>query len=182
MNLIFSSKPIFTNYKLHLNITSRVEIISILRKLELETNKTQIGWELRSKALLLEFLICLSRAWDEGSNSETLPDYEIAASASALTEILKMPLKNEISIEDMAHKVGYTPEHFSRTFKKLSGLSPSAYFTSIKMASAADMLLNTKTSITQIAESIGFEDVNYFSRVFKKETGMTPSSFRTQNL
>lgn len=182
MNLIFSPISLSTNYKLHLNITSRLEIIYILRKLESETSKMQLGWELRSKALLIEFLICLSRAWDEGTNSETLPDHEIAASASALTEILKMPLKNEISIEDMAHKAGYTPEHFSRTFKKLSGLSPSAYFTSLKLASAAEMLLNSKTSIAQIAESIGFEDVNYFSRVFKKETGMTPSSFRAQNV
>jgi AraC-like DNA-binding protein len=181
MNQIFSPKPKVGNCKIHLSIISRLEIISILRKLEIETNKKPIGWELRSKALLMEFLICLSRAWVDGNETITLPDNEIAASASMLSELLKIPFKYEISIEDIAQKAGYTPEHFSRTFKKLSGLSPSTYFTSLKIASAAEMLLNTKASIAQIAESIGFEDINYFSRVFKKETGMTPSSFRVQN-
>ena len=40
------------------------------------------------------------------------------------------------------------------------------------------MLESTKKSITQIAEEVGFSDVNYFIRIFRQEEGMAPSKYR----
>lgn len=69
--------------------------------------------------------------------------------------------------------------HFCRFFKKNFGKTPLAYINEYRIEKACDMLLSTTASITEIALSSGFEDINYFSRTFKKLKGVSPSQFRT---
>ncbi|WP_281235499.1 helix-turn-helix domain-containing protein [Flavobacterium gelatinilyticum] len=43
---------------------------------------------------------------------------------------------------------------------------------------AKKLLLDQSTSISEIAHTLGFENLPYFSRLFKKETGQTPMKYR----
>ena len=49
----------------------------------------------------------------------------------------------------------------------------------ILLAAIAEiMLLKTDLKIKEIAESVGYESVEYFQRLFKKKTGLTPCGYR----
>jgi len=143
-----------------------------------QLNEMLSGWELSSKALLTDLLVHLSRIWDNYNQVTDPTDPCLTASALGMIHILEQSLDSRMSIEQMAHNTGYSPEYFSRVFKKLTGITPSACITSMRIATAAQELLESDASISKVAEISGFEDVNYFSRLFKKETGKTPSEFR----
>lgn len=42
------------------------------------------------------------------------------------------------------------------------------------------MLKSTDASVTEIAASVGYGDINYFSRIFKKIMKVSPSGFRSR--
>lgn len=82
-----------------------------------------------------------------------------------------------ITFEDAVHYSGYSASHFSKMFKKLSGMSFSEYLNIIKVENAI-LLLQTHSSIamTAVCEKCGFSTVRNFNRVFKNITGYSPSS------
>jgi AraC-like DNA-binding protein len=167
--------------KIHLKPNSRFIIMEILKKIQAECAMRDSGWKIRSKALLIDFLVNISRVWGKTGPEKDFPQTSkesLPYTPYSMIEILENSQNNRKSIESMASEMGYSAEHFSRLFKKLTGISPSAYLTSMRIAAAAEKLMDERLSITDVAEITGFEDVNYFSRVFKKETGKTPTEFR----
>ena len=171
--------------KTRLKADSRYAISHLLKKLQTECLNKPTGWKIRAKALLTDYLVCLSRVWGKEDSSNT-PNYGLSAqikqellyTPSGMMQLLEASENNRMSVEEMASTLGYSPEHFSRMFKKLTGITPSAYLTSMRISVAAEKLMDERLSIAAVAEITGFEDVNYFSRIFKKETGKTPSEFR----
>jgi AraC-like DNA-binding protein len=83
-----------------------------------------------------------------------------------------------ISAESMADLAGMSLAHFSRVFKKASGLTFSEYLTLTRIDVAKHRLRTTGDTIDEIARVSGFENVAYFHRVFKRKTGVTPGDFR----
>lgn len=82
-----------------------------------------------------------------------------------------------ITFEDAALYSGYSASHFSKVFKKLSGISFSEYLNIIKVENAIILLHdNSNATITSICQKCGFSTVRNFNRVFKTVTGYSPSS------
>lgn len=83
-----------------------------------------------------------------------------------------------ITLEEIADKINLTPTYLSRKFKKVTGATFKEYVTQIRIRQAAQRLLTTDDSITEIALDCGFSNSNYFKDCFKKETGVSPRTFR----
>ena len=83
-----------------------------------------------------------------------------------------------ISVPELAREFGYHEKYFSMLFKKKTGKSVKKYVDDIKMERARYLLLNTDAYVTEIAEQLGYEDVQNFYHVFKKAANCTPSEFR----
>ena len=82
---------------------------------------------------------------------------------------------SDITLSSLSKKFSVSREHFSRLFKKETGLGFSKYLNSLRLQYAEQMLKNSETqNITQIAELCGFEDSNYFSKKFKEVYGISP--------
>lgn len=81
-----------------------------------------------------------------------------------------------ITFEEAVRYSGYSASHFSKTFKKLTGMSFSEYLNIIKVENAIMMLRNKNASITSISRNCGFATIRNFNRVFKKITGYSPKS------
>lgn len=86
--------------------------------------------------------------------------------------------REQHSLKEIAKKVGLSPYYLAHIFPQEVGLTVMQYRTQMRMATAKEMLRNTKRPITQIAYDLGWNDSNYFSYVFKNETGLSPKSFR----
>lgn len=67
--------------------------------------------------------------------------------------------------------------HFIRKFKQITGLTPHRYKEQLIVQRAIVLLNETNLNISQIAQSLGFENPLYFSRMFKKATGYSPKKF-----
>ncbi len=71
--------------------------------------------------------------------------------------------------------------HFCHVFKRQMGMSFKQYLMLIRVNIAEGLLRETEDSIGNIAEQVGFPDINYFSRTFKKIRGLPPSKIRNQS-
>ncbi|MFC5407604.1 helix-turn-helix transcriptional regulator [Cohnella soli] len=84
----------------------------------------------------------------------------------------------DVTQESVADKLNISSGHLSAHFKEKTGTHFSDYLNDIRIANAKDMLKNTSFKIQEIAEKIGYQNVNSFIRMFKKGTGVTPGEFR----
>lgn len=84
----------------------------------------------------------------------------------------------KITLKELANLVHMTPNYFCNYFKKQTGLTPFTQLNSIRVRRASKMLRNTETSIAEIAEACGYENVSFFIRKFKEIRGCTPSVYR----
>ncbi|MCB0376344.1 MAG: helix-turn-helix transcriptional regulator, partial [Sinomicrobium sp.] len=86
----------------------------------------------------------------------------------------------QFSIEQLARELFVDPSNLFRKIKALTGLNPTQYLRSYRLANAKKLLKTTGLSITAIALECGFSHHNYFSRIFKRETGLSPSDYRSR--
>lgn len=85
-----------------------------------------------------------------------------------------------IYLDGLCSLVNISRYHFSRYFKKVTGMSISRFITLIRINMAKKMLVAQEMSITEIAEKSGFCNLHYFGKVFKDFTGMSPVQFRNE--
>jgi AraC-like DNA-binding protein len=80
---------------------------------------------------------------------------------------------------DTAQKMGMGYENFRKKFKQLTGVSPKQYIIRLKLAKAAEMILNDY-SIKETAFELSYSDIAAFSRQFKKFHGISPAKYRKE--
>ena len=71
-----------------------------------------------------------------------------------------------------------SPVYISKIFKDIMGDSPINYLIRIRLSKAKELLENSKLSIKEISEAIGYKDPYYFSKLYKKYYGISPSKHR----
>ena len=81
----------------------------------------------------------------------------------------------DITFEDAVQASGYSASHFSKLFKKVSGMTFSDYLNVIRVEQAIAMMReHPKRTVTDVAIQCGFSTVRNFNRVFHLVTGYTP--------
>ena len=85
---------------------------------------------------------------------------------------------SELSLKSLAFQLGFSSSHLSVLIKKELGLPFQDYLIQERMKKAKLLLLTTDLKIYEIAEQVGFEDMNYFSQRFKQVVGLTPRQFK----
>lgn len=83
-----------------------------------------------------------------------------------------------IKISDVANALHIHPNHLTTIFKKEFKQTPKSYLNSKRMDQAARLLCYTDKSISDIAQSVGFQNPFQFSTAFKKHYGTAPGLFR----
>ena len=84
----------------------------------------------------------------------------------------------DITTRDVADAVGFSPNYLSRKFRISAGIGLHEYLVFVRLQHAAQELLSTADSVTEIALRCGFSDSNYFKDSFKKKYGVTPRYYR----
>ena len=82
------------------------------------------------------------------------------------------------SVAALARTAGYSADHFSRVFLKVTGARPQAYIVNARIERARQLLAESDLTIGMIADALGFQDIFFFSRQFRQRTGQTPTEFR----
>lgn len=87
-------------------------------------------------------------------------------------------VEDSITIQEMAKLIYRSPDYLTKHFKKEFGQTPYHYLLEQKISIACFSLTNTDLPVTQIADSLGYDDAQYFSRQFKEKAGLTPREYR----
>lgn len=87
-------------------------------------------------------------------------------------------LAEPFQLQRVASLVGMSEFHFSRLFKKATGLSPSRYFIRQRIAKAQQLLQETDASIIEVALAVGYSSPSHFTQVFHREAGLLPTRYR----
>jgi AraC-like DNA-binding protein len=83
-----------------------------------------------------------------------------------------------LSLADLAAQAGFSPFHFLRLFRRVTGTTPHRYLVGARLRLAARLLLDTSLPVTEIAYSVGFQDLSNFVRTFHRVIGAPPRTFR----
>lgn len=82
------------------------------------------------------------------------------------------------SLSYMADEMGFSTGYLSTVFKKTFGVAFQDYVLDRRLAKAKILLLTTDKKNYEIADEVGFDDVNYFGTRFKSAYGMSPKQYK----
>lgn len=88
--------------------------------------------------------------------------------------------EDDLTIQKLADHLHISPSYLSLIFKKDAGVTFLKYLVNIRLNAAKELLSTTDMKTMEIAERIGYPDVNYFSYFFKKNYGISPREYRNK--
>jgi AraC family transcriptional regulator len=100
---------------------------------------------------------------------------------SRVEEYVRANISKESSLAELANLVGLSRYHFSRAFKKSTGLAPYQFVIAKRVECAKALLLNRQLSMFEVAAAVGFNNPLQLNRAFRRLVGSAPSAFRQRN-
>ena len=89
---------------------------------------------------------------------------------------------SELSLTLAAEAFSITPSYLSRFLKESAGVNFVDYLRGRRIEKSMEYLQNTRLSINEIAEKVGYTSGIVYIRNFKKIHGITPSQMRSENV
>jgi two-component system response regulator YesN len=95
-----------------------------------------------------------------------------------ILEFINDNMGRNISINDVASWIGFSPAYVSRMFKENLGRNYIYYLNWSRIEKAKQLLKSSRLSIKEIGFKVGFNTIQNFMRTFKKYEGITPGQYR----
>ncbi|MGO4494813.1 response regulator [Paenibacillus sp. 2RAB27] len=89
-------------------------------------------------------------------------------------------ISEELSLEEVAEKMGLAPTYFSYIFKKMTNETFVQYRMKKRIEMAKKLLEIPHYKVVDVGVTIGYQNYPYFTKIFKKMTGCTPSEYRNK--
>lgn len=128
-----------------------------------------------SQGIMQELLGILAEELDKPELSPMKLKY-----AQTIHSFLMSHYREPIQIGQLADIINRTPNYATALFKEVYGITPIKYMHHLRVMEARNLLLHSDTTISSIAQDLGYYDTSYFFKIFKKSTGMSPTDFITQ--
>ncbi|MCZ8878156.1 reactive chlorine-specific transcriptional regulator RclR [Escherichia albertii] len=96
---------------------------------------------------------------------------------SVMQQMLEMPGHNW-TVESLASIVHMSRASFAQLFREVSGTTPLAVLTKLRLQIAAQMFSRETLPVVVIAESVGYASESSFHKAFVREFGCTPGEYR----
>ena len=86
-----------------------------------------------------------------------------------------------VSLTDVAKHFNFSLSHCSRLIKSATGHNFNEWKRILRIRKAQYLLRNTNYTVTEIANSLGYMNLENFIRAFQEELKMTPTQYRHNN-
>jgi signal transduction histidine kinase/ligand-binding sensor domain-containing protein/AraC-like DNA-binding protein len=83
----------------------------------------------------------------------------------------------DFDVDSFHQKSGMSHPQLYRKLTALTGLSPSKFIRTMRLKRAKTLMTQKKEKVTDIAYSVGFNNLSYFIKCFKEQYGVSPSGF-----
>ena len=162
------------------------EVYKEIRRLMLEIKSEYFaGAPLRDASIyckLLEMFILIGR--EQKMTSATFTDVKTGKQQEYLDKFVSIcdyinnNCTEELKLEEVADRAGFSKFHFSRLFKDFTGTTFYKYVNIKRINAAERLLLDPAINVTEVAVRSGFNSVSAFMRMFKQIKGCTPTEFK----
>ena len=88
---------------------------------------------------------------------------------------------DNIKLENIAPLFGYNSSYLGKIFNKKVGEGFNIFVDKVRIKHSKELLLTTDLKVYEIAEKVGYKNVDYFHTKFKKYVEMSPAEFRKKN-
>lgn len=99
-----------------------------------------------------------------------------------MNRIMKSINKNigdsDFNVEMLCQDISVSRTQLHRKMKELTGLSTSEFIRNIRLEQAARLLKERHVNVSQVAYTLGFNNVAHFSKVFRQHFGVPPSEYK----
>lgn len=112
------------------------------------------------------------------NNNLEKTEYSNSTYVNLAIDYINQMYKQDISIINIADKIGITRSHLNHVFQKELNISVQKFLIDFRMHKAANLLVSTTMTIKEISNHVGYRDQLVFSKAFKKKFGMSPKNYR----
>lgn len=102
-------------------------------------------------------------------------------SFNEILEYVNNNYEKSMGLDDYAKQFHISSNYISRMFKKYTKVSFITYINELRIKKALELLKDTDLSIKEIAQKVGYNNLNYFYKNFRTITGITPKAFRSSS-
>ncbi len=99
---------------------------------------------------------------------------------SLVEQDMKENYKENLTLKDLGKKYYVNAAYLGQSFRKQYGESFKDYLNRIRIEAAVELLMYSDKKIYEIAEEVGYKDLDYFINKFIALKGCTPAKFRKQ--
>ena len=103
---------------------------------------------------------------------------------STMERVVQYILSNynhELRLEQLANIFGYNSAYLGKVFHQYTGENFNNYLDRIRITEAKRLLSLDEYKVYEVAEMVGYTNINYFHNKFKKYVGISPLSYKRQN-
>lgn len=160
-------------------LSSRVEnedVLSTFSKIIYEMREQGLYYRLAVRSLIMDMYITLYRS----GVCENISQYTKAKPAKLelvkqIIDYLGGHYTEDITIEQLCSKTGYSKYHICHTFKEVTGQTILNYVNFLRCNHARSLLNSGEYNIGESAWQSGFHNFSYFSRTYHRLMGELPS-------
>lgn len=176
---IFIQRPEHFNHVIHLDDPSYELLLPLFIQLEREYREQPPLFVSKSISLVTSILIELYR-----THPENFPLHNHSRISTAVINAQKYindHYDRKLTLDEVARQNFISSHALSIAFKNFVGISFKDYLILFRLTEAKKMLISTDASVAEIAEKVGYMNVNNFIRIFKEKESLTPLQYRRQH-
>lgn len=145
--------------------------------------KKETAYELKVRGLFYDLLYLLVTEFMKPEEDQgNIRQKRNLDKLSRITSYMKKNYDQNITLESVADKFGFSPTYLSRMFKRYADVSYKTYLLDLRTEYGYREMMNTDRNLDEIALNNGFPNSRAFAKAFAKRYGCLPSKYRRENL
>ncbi|MCM1112932.1 MAG: AraC family transcriptional regulator [Muribaculum sp.] len=139
-------------------------------------------WTCRIRRMLRQLINCIYDIYVDQRKLKLFDAPEDHNPASICAEYIHARYAEHIVLDTLCRLVNLNRTSLNRLFKAQFSCTCMEYLLNYRLKIAQELLSNTNTKISEIAESCGFHYDTYFIRQFTAKLGVSPAAYRKNPL
>ena len=147
------------------------EIKHVLDALISEGEQERYASEVAIRLKIMELLLAILRA---DAPSEPTANDRASQLIYSVMSYVQENFAEDIDERELAKSHGMSYSYFSRSFKRVTGMTFKNYLNRTRISKAEQLLFRNGGSISEAATACGYNSISYFISVYRSVTGKTP--------
>lgn len=155
---------------IQLNATDFKSVCKLIEVIQIEQNSSNLFLNASLIHSLLSLTLPLFNKKTAPSSTNLLVD--------KFHRLVNLHFTKHYQIKQYAQLLALSPVILNRRLTKLTGVNASKHIQERMILEAKRLLVNSDSSVKEIAFQLGFKERSYFSQYFSKQVGLPPAQFR----